>query len=617
MLPTPPQPPQHPAPQHPPQQHTPHQYPAQPYPPQQPPPNRAPGPGVDPARARPMRANPLGLLLLLPAAVALLVGYGWPTLRTVWLSFDQRQRFVPEDGDRTLANYERAFNILFDGSVVDSFVGRGAQGYLLALSLALIPLALLVVIAPLLAWAINGAPTPLRRGVRLALTLPLVMVAPSALVVGWVRDRLDLTESTGAGSALRSAVWLTLFGALLAVGTMLFLAAMREPRTGPQAGGGAGWLPNRRVLGGMGAVAAVIVLAAFAIALQSFTYPAYLPGRPTAGIPPLVEIYQQGLARGDFGLAAALSVLLLVPVMVLGIAATLVIIFTRMRIEVMSAGDRSVVAVAAPDPAASAAASAPAGATDGQRRLVKGVIAGAGGLLVLGVWLYQIWPWLSRLGGLGPGDRNAAASIVLHTWAPPLISTLIGVGLAALAGYGIGAMRPMGRWSELLLLPFAPWLFVGVGPLAIAKYDSAAFGPFPRLDTFLVYIPPIWLTIPALFVFTLLFRGLTGQRAAAAAAGPDPGAGLQLVRALPMVALVAGATWLLQSQSLLWGLLVSREEFTGPVWALRMIGFGTGQEDAGFGLVFPIPMLLLFLVGAGVLQLMYLDRVAIRVGRGS
>ncbi len=118
------------------------------------------------------------------------------------------------------------------------------------------------------------------------------------------------------------------------------------------------------------------------------------------------------------------------------------------------------------------------------------------------------------------GFNASVGKMLVNTWLPPLPVAVVGIGVAALAGFGIGALRPLGRRSELLLLPFAPWLFVGLGPLlphaANSLYSDAAAGGFAGL------IPPVWLSIPALFLTTLFFRGQAARRAAAATLPPLP-----------------------------------------------------------------------------------------------
>jgi hypothetical protein len=155
--------------------------------------------------------------------------------------------------------------------------------------------------------------------------------------------------------------------------------------------------------------------------------------------------------------------------------------------------------------------------------------------------------------------------LLANTWLPPLVSTAIGITLAAAAAIGIGALRPFGRRSEWLLLPFGIWLFVGSGPqLPFLVY---AFGEVGVVNSALTLIPHTWVIVPALFVLTLLFRGQRARWDEVRAAGGRPSIGRMLVLpALPMVVLLGGVAWLLQAQDLLRQLLVAGDPAlaTGP-----------------------------------------------------
>jgi hypothetical protein len=184
---------------------------------------------------------------------------------------------------------------------------------------------------------------------------------------------------------------------------------------------------------------------------------------------------------------------------------------------------------------------------------------------------------------------------------------VVGVAFAALGAFAVGALRPLGRFSELLLLPFAPWLFVGLGPLSLANWVSARNSD--QLNTSVGLAPRTWLVIPALFAFTLLFRGLAAQW---------PGRlDRPLVLALPMVPIVAGATLLVRAQETVWTLLVAirGEEATGPLLALRRAAQYAGFPDISFDTAYPVVLILVFAAALVAAQLFYLDRLVVRVGR--
>jgi ABC-type sugar transport system permease subunit len=519
----------------------------------------------------------LGLLLAGPAAIALLVGYAWPTVRTIWWSLHEHTGIGGTGSWVFLDNYQRLLE--FDGA-------WQAVGY--ALLLATLPLLALLVVAPLLAAVAHRAGRAFRLTVRLGLTVPMVCFAPVALAIGWLIDRFDV-EAVRAN--LWAAVGLTMFGLICGLGVTFYLAVLR------------GRDPGRSAWPAGLAVGALALTGTLAVALQLLTYPWTITGggpeRQTAT--PMLNALQFGMQRFDFGFAAAQATLILIAVMALGVGAALVVILTGMRIELDPAR---------PGPATAAAPAAPGWST---QRTLAALATIAGLLVVLALAGYGLWPWLTGLGRFGDAT-DGLVSMLVNTWLAPIVSTVFGVGLAAVAGYGIGALRPLGRSSEVLLLPFAPWLFIGVGPLFLVKFDSASTGE--RLDSFLGAIPPIWLVVPALFVFTMLFRGLEHQRRARAAAGADPGRAAVLARALPMLALVGAATWLVQSQSPLWGLLTTRSDPTTPVYLLTQQGvFSLAFDQIPLGLVLPFPVILVFAIGLGLLQVFYLDRLAIRTGR--
>jgi ABC-type sugar transport system permease subunit len=499
-------------------------------------------------------------LLLLPAGIALLIGYLIPTVRTMLWSFQERSP-LGDGGNRWvgLDNYEELFA---DNFIVALFYTIG---------FAIAPLVTLLLVGPLLAAAAHHAGKPGRLAVRLGLTIPMVCFAPVALAIAWQIDRFDYEIPPRLG--LWIAAWLTMFGLVCAIGVKVFLAVLR--------GGGPGrsaW-PAGLVVGGLAAITLV------ALALPTFTYPYVISrgGPQGTTATPMLGVFEAGFVVLASGFGAAHATVLLILLAMLGIGAALVVLLSRLRFEF--------------EPAAS---------PNAKPWAVVATVAGL--LVVLAVTVHGLWPWLSKLGQFTvDGAESQAGTALVNTWVPTLVSTVIGVGLAAVAGFGIGALRPFGRWSELLLLPFAPWLFIAIGPLAQVKFDSAASGTFDRLDTFLGWIPPIWLVVPALFLFTLMFRGLVRS---------GGGYGPAVLRALPMVALVGAATWLVQSQSLLWGLLVAREDPNAQVLVLQAVVQVAQTPDAvPIGLILPIPAILVFALGLGALNVFYLDRLAIRVGR--
>lgn len=544
-----------------------------------------PRPGAGAGRAL------LGFGLLLPAGLALLLGYVVPTVVTIYLSFTDYSVF----GSAQWTGVDNYTRLVED----DRRLGVG-----FALLLALVPLLVLLLVAPLLAWSADRAGRPMRLVTRIALSLPMVCIAPAALAAAWAADRNPrllvpdpgdrFADPLTAQWTLGAMLWISLFGLICAIGVTVYLSAFRGRGSGRSA-----W-PAVLTVGGFATLAAV------AVALQSFTYPYTITagGPMEATTTPMLTTFSSAFQEWNMGYGSARVMVVLLPVMFLGIGATVLLLLTRLRVEM---------AAQVPGPAAGDMAPP---RWDGVR-VIALVIAALGLIVVLAIAAYGLWPWLSGLGRTGPDlGASKTASLVVNTWLAPLVSTVVGVGLAALAGFGIGALRPLGRSSELLLLPFAPWLFIGVGPLFVTQYVFAQ--EVGVLDSFLANIPPVWLVVPALVLFTLLFRGLESQRRARAAIGPDPGVGRLLLWSLPMLVLVGAATWLVQAQSLLWPLLVgvNPDRWSGPVLAVQQLyRYSAAPGDLGYALVLPIPAIVIFALLLGLLQVFYLDKLAIRVGR--
>lgn len=521
----------------------------------------------------------VGLLLVVPALLALLVSYVLPTLWTLTTSFQRLKAFSGAPGEPVgTANYS-------------AVAGETATAMSYALSLAIRPLLVVVVVAPLLALAAHHAGKAGRWVTRLAVTFPMVAVTPAALAAGWrlaSMERNDLGTVAGAQAFVSGAVWLSTFGLACGVGVTLFLATLRRT-DGPRPTWPAGV-----------AVGVVAALATLAVVLQSFTYPMVITGGGPKRVTetPVIGLYRAAFQYVDWGTAAASSTILGLCVGALGLVATAVVLATRMRVQVTPATRTP-------------------GKATGTGVVVGWIATGVGLIAVLAVTGYGLWPWLSHIGGESHGGPSTG-TLFVNTWLPPLVSTMVGVGLAAVAGFGIGALRPLGRFSELLLLPFAPWLLVGTAPLVVARFDAARTGD--RLNSFLALVPPVWLVIPALFVFTLLAAGQSRLRKRMLADGVPPSQATRrvLLPALPMVVLVGAATWLWQSQDLLWQLVIatSKEWLTGPVQAITQLGQYAYQRDTiSLGAALPIPVLVVAAVALAVLQLLHLDRLSIRIGR--
>ncbi len=518
-----------------------------------------------------------GLVLVVPAFVLLIISYVGPLIWTVNSSFHKlnvlrvTERDGGDSGPFTGAGYSRAF---------DTGLGR-SLGY--ALSLAIVPIVVVLIAAPILAWAAHSGGLVARWVTRGLLALPLAAYAPTAIAVAHLMDAKGKVNGGNIEGFARGAYWWGTFGLFAALGVTLFLATLRrrDPARRPYAAA---------IVAGVIAVAAVL-----AAALQEFVYPWVISGRQ---ITPIAFMYVTGFSFANFGVAAAASTLILAPLLVIGAGVTVLIVRSGLRLEFdnpwRSADERTT----------------PAG-----MRRVGLAIGGLVLLIVLALAVIGLWPLFSHLGGAGR-TATSAATIAVNTWVPPLFSTLVGVLVALLAAAGIGWLRPFGRHSEWLLLPFGLFLFVGIGPLALRAYANGAVAG--RLNSFAGLIPPVWVAAAG-----ALRAGADAARAGPARRGVAPGGPPGLGRPPAAAGVADGRAGLRRHlggagpgpdvAADLGGRPGARYRLGGP----RAGGHGrryTGDRSLPYSLGLPIAVFVLLFLAAVAVQLAYLDRVALRAG---
>ncbi|WP_205325027.1 hypothetical protein [Glycomyces sp. YM15] len=516
----------------------------------------------------------LGLILLTAPVIAAVSAYLLPTIRTIQLSrieglsvFGSAETVGPANYDDVFANgaFAEGLTSLIGPTVAMIFAGA--------------------VLAPLAALLLHRAGPRLRTTSHIVWSLTAVAFAPAALTVAWLIDRV--VSESDRGASLYDWAGLS-SGAVVGLGVLAGLAAMRGTETGKRSG-----------------LLVTACLAAFAIAaagLQTFAYS--IVGDLPEGIEtPVAQIFN-GLYSGiSPGLSTAMSVLLMAILAALGVGAALVFIAARTRIDVIPAPDRSPGDTRGDTDPVDPASARP-------RATVLGLVAF---LLLLAAVGFYLLPWLARMGE----DTREGADLWLairRTWGPPLVTTAVALPVAALGGYAIGALRPLGNASRWLLLLFAPWLFIGSGPLGAANLETVAgegeymvIGSFP---------PRAWIAIPLLFVFSALFWGLEDRRRAALAQGAEPGATRLafLNAAWPMTGLMGLVLLLVNAQDLFWQQLTFQDMLSsGPmISALENLEL----EQSGVALGFPVPLLILYALAATAAAIWYLPRLAIRVGKG-
>jgi ABC-type glycerol-3-phosphate transport system permease component len=335
--------------------------------------------------------------------------------------------------------------------------------------------------------------------------------------------------------------------------------------------------------------------------------------------------YRQGFQFFQFGLAGTIATLTLLVVALLGLGVALLIILTGLRLQ-----------LAPPDQ--------PTGLLSTGRRplalilliltLCGSIAVCSGGVLPFG------WTVLNSLkteaeifsaGSFFPASPTMAAysqiweviplaRVLVNTIAPPLTALLLlQLPLAYAGALGIGALRPLGKWSEWLLLPFSPWLFVTISPLSLAAFERLREAG--GLNTSAGLTPPLILSVPMLFILTLFFKGQESHYRTAITAGESKATAFfrrLILPSLPLAALLAAALLLVNVQAFFWPLVVasSPEHHTFTVALLMLRGqFQTAWPILAAGItLFQLPTFLFFFVVFGLLQVLYLDRLILRIG---
>ncbi|MBU0494747.1 MAG: hypothetical protein KKA73_15300 [Chloroflexi bacterium] len=574
----------------------------------------------------------LGLILLAPAGLCCLAGLVIPTLYTAFLSLQDARLIQLDQAEFVgLDNYAR----LFDAG---SPFGE-AMGLTLLLLVARV---LVVCLVPLLLpLVVNEFGWLVRVPVRLLLTVPLALFAPVAWATTWA---LVLSPGAGPLNGILQSVgqpaqrWLmspdTARWALLAVdglytlalavgvGLVWYLAALRGVGTGRRSRGAA--------LVALVASWTVGLLGVMALSFQTFVWSNVLTGGGPARSTTSLELlqYQEAFAYMRPGPGAAIATLVLLGLGLLGLTAGLVIALSRLRLEMV-------------------AWRKPSGLFQGVGRpcCIKAIAALLLAVLVLGalavcilVVLPAVWVVVSSLRPpadivrfpwpILPFTPTTAAyeqlaqtvhldAVLVNTLVPGLLALLIAAPIAYLGALGIGAARPLGRWSELLLLPFSPWLFAGVGPLNVAAYAIVMQArDLPLLVK--LALPGLLLVVPMLFVLTLFFKGQARHYRAARAAGASAvGAFLRklILPSLPLLVGLLALALLIHVQDMSWAFLVARKpaEMTMSVVLVQLRGAFATQPALLMAAMtlFGLPVFIIAFLILGGLQALYLDRLAL------
>ena len=517
-------------------------------------------------------ARAIGVLLALPAVVLTVLTLVIPTFRTVGTSM--RSESLIRGGRSADVGFDN-YSTVFEDPVFWPSVG-------FAISLALLPILVVLVVTPLVAAAVDWAGGWARWAVRVVLSAAIVVFSPVALSLAWQRDlaadlRL-LTDVDEAGGVLRSAVLMMTFGVVCAVGVLLFLPAFRA---------------RRKLWPTLFTVAGLAVPGMLAAGLQQFTVPYVMTGfgPENETLTPVGFLFRTAFQADRLGEAAAVSTVLLVLLALLGVGTVLVVVLTRLRLQV--------------GPWRSRGPSTNPGAI---------VVALLALVAVATVAVLTMGPWFDHLDGPAPDVPAGAEG---RTWTWPALGALVSVGVAYLAALGVSGLRPLGRHSEWLLMFFAPWLFVGVGPLSVEFFK--ALRDEGGVDVESSLLPPILVAVLPLLIMAVLCRGQAERWQQRVSAGAPAAAAffrVVVLPTLPLAAFLYVATMLVHGQDLFWPLLAagSPENATVPL-AMVLIQGNLGQSDISVAAATPAELMLVAFLVLAAVQVLHLDRMTATVGR--
>ncbi len=520
----------------------------------------------------------IGFALLLPALAALVWQLVVPTLSTIIGSLREYRGFSTPGGWAGAENYRGLA------------LGRPL---LFGVSLALLPILAALVVGPLIGGLASGTDRRIRLTTRALIAVPVAFFCPAGLYVTDAVQRVTRADSLGISTSGRAMVTLLgtgftgSLGIVCAISATVFLLASSREADGARAVG----TVATSVWTGV-----VMTLTLVAVGLQAFALPLIVTGGGPGGATttPALAMLQRAFTVGRVGTGYSISTILLVMLGFLGIAA----------VNVVTLGMRLVIA----DPR-------PAAATDRTSTTGKGVgvaaVVGAGVVLVLALLFARHWLASSAVSiGVGQGRP------FFYTWVPAVLGSAVQLVVTGLAVAGIGAFRPLGRYSEWLLLAFAPWLFVGSAPLALAHYLRLADGG--HIGGLIDQLPRVFVDIPVLVALTFVAAAAGRYRVRHRSDRSRAQTLRELAVPVGAVALVVtGACVLINAQRVLWPYLISLDAAKSPaqvtlLHAVQQVAFGSGHS--GTAELYPLPLIVVFAALAAMAAI-GLDRIALRSAR--
>lgn len=430
-----------------------------------------------------------------------------------------------------------------------------------------------------------------RRIIRAILVVPLALFVPVAIGITWrlltspVIGPIDAPvfgQPDTAGLALLFIDGLSVLGIAVAAGAWLYPSASTNGRAG------------------VVVILVVLLLAAIASGLQTFTLMSVTTGGGPVNSTTTLMLLMNNLALRNFqfGAGAAVGTVILIPVLILGVIAGLVIILSRVALMPVEAAS------------AEAAATEPP-ANRQPVRLVLLLVGLVPALACCAISALPLpWVALQSFGGDSFAEFFQVADlgpVLMNTLLPAFVSAfLIELPIALAAAFAIGGLRPIGKHSEWLLLLFSPGLFLTIAPIMVPVFQGLM--ATERIGEFTAFFTPLALSVPLLFLLTLFFKGHT-------VAKPEATPVQLLVRSLPLAFMASAVLFFVHLNEFLWPYLLARSPENYPfVLLIGQLSQGIGD----FGTVaaaitlFWLPMFIVFVIVFGVCLVLYGDRLALK-----
>jgi ABC-type sugar transport system permease subunit len=535
----------------------------------------------------------LGIIFILPAIAALIFTQVIPTVRTIKYSF-RDVTFLKDAGPVGMENYQRMFD-------------HSAFGQATTLTLLMTLIRILIVLFPplFLALGTSALKTELRKAVRVFVTIPWAVYSPISLGITWL---LISNPIFGFGSKVFNLAnpnfsrWITLLmdglsflGLACGLGLTVYLATMK----------GANFEDNHKSLARNLLITALILLiGTTAVSLQGGDTITFLtnggPEYTTTTFHAL--ILNQAFSVMRYGIASAIATPIFIVVAFLGILTSIITITTNLRLLHLPKET---------EPASIAK----------WLKIISIILM----LITLLFVLVSVTPYglrivtLFRIPGdgffAGIGDIISESNFwrfLLNTWYMPLLIVMVvQIPVTYIAALGIGALRPLGKASEWLLLLFAPWLFVRV--LLVLPGISRTLFDFKIFNTLTGFALPYLVNIPVLFILTLFFRGQAHQ--ATEKEKQPKFFKTFILPSIPLTLFCIVLSVMFIQQDLLWPMATNTMMLSTYFRRIRMtLGANIGSVGNLLWLLRILSFILSFIILA-VFQIFYFPRLGIKIGK--